>query len=579
MRFYNEKIADTFLIYIERNCNPKFFYKAKNFVNGISCDKTPNEFIKLILDFAKANMLDEQYIFIQRKINKFNIENISLEEIYTKPILERLMKKSKDCLWKTREERKTVLKDLYDYCMLVEWKIKPLDYLASILKTDINNIRIWASMYARENFSEEEYASFSRKRNEFSNRNKKLEIIGINKILKDKTGKITDMLWETPEERELVLNHIYNYWLENGYSNDKIEDFSNWLGLLKNNVELLAKEYAIEYLGYSLEEYNKIKNNHIKKKIQIEKEDKGILSYKKVCDNLLNAQTVDEIMAIINSSNITLPSLRAKVLDYAIVYHDGNKEIRDALKSKIKMYTCYISKNRKEQKQKVIEEEKNSQKVKKIPIAIDVVTNFINDFECHTIGEFCEKNNIDKQIFEVYITIIKEHEPSLYDIYNKKINNMNKQRYSIIIMQIKNIIEGLKNGVEENGIKHPFDIIDYYNITKIPLEKILVLSKEVLSSNEYNILRRFVNENINNQKHNPSVKIQIMSQKVIIKYEKDKKGQPIPGTEEIFSNEEKAKLIDYLNEKKIPINLKTYNIVYRRYRDGILDLNTSVKSK
>lgn len=580
MRFYNEKIADTFLIYIERNCNPTFFYKTKNFVNGISCDKTPKEFIKLILEFVKANMSDEQYIFIETKFNKLNIENIRLEEIGTKPILERLMKKSKDCLWQTREERKNVLKDIYDYCILVEWKTKQLDYLASILKTDIINIRIWASMYAKENFSKEEYASFSKKRNEFSNRNKKIEIIGINRILKDKTGKIIDMLWQTPEEREIVLNYIYNYWLENGYSNDKIEDFSNWLGLLKNNVELLAKEYAIEYLGYSLEEYSKIKNNHIKKKIQISLVDRrGISRYKKALDSLLNAQTFDEIIAIINIPDLNVSSLARAVPDYIITYHNGNKEIRDALKSKIKMYTDYISEKRKEQKQKELDEEKIKKNLEKLSIAIPVITEFINDFESRTIGEFCEKNNITKDVFEEYATIIKEYESSLYDIYNEKINNMNRQRYAIIIIEIKNIIEGLKNGIEENGIKRPFDIIDYYNITKIPLEKILVLSKEVLLSDEYNILKRFANENINNQKHNPSIKSQIMSQKVIIKYEKDKKGDPIPGTEEIFSNEEKEKLINYLNQKKVPINLKTYNIIYRRYRDGILDLNTSVKSK
>lgn len=579
MRFYNEKIEDTFLRYIDRICEPKFFYYAKRFVNGINHDKTPNEFIKLILEFAKANISGEQYDVIERKISQFNLENIKLDEKDTQPILKRLTEKNNDYLWKTREERKNVLKDIYDYCMLVEWKTKALEYLASILKTDRFNIRGYASMYARENFSNEEYESFKKIRKKFTDRNNKLEIIGINKILKDKTGKITDMLWETPEERIIVLKFIYNYWVENGHSIDKMEDFSNWLGLLKNNVELLVKEYAIEFLVNGLEQYNQIKSNHNKMKSLIARADKGISRYKKIFDNLLNVQTLDEIISIINFHDVNLHSLRYGVFDYVIVYHNGNMEIREQLKLKIKMYTDYILETRREQKQKEFEEEKNKQELEKLSIAISVVTEFINDFECRTIGEFCQKNNINKEIFEGYITIIKEREPNLYNIYNKKIIDMNKQRYSIIITQIKKIVEGLKYGVEENCVKHAFDIIDYYSITKISLEKILELSKEILLSNEYNILRRFVNENINNQKNIPSIKSQIMSEKVIIKYEKDKRGQPILGTEEIFSNEEKEKLFDYLNEKKIPINLKTYNIVYRRYRDGILDLNTSVKSK
>jgi len=70
-----------------------------------------------------------------------------------------------------------------------------------------------------------------------------------------------------------------------------------------------------------------------------------------------------------------------------------------------------------------------------------------------------------------------------------------------------------------------------------------------------------------------------MSEKVIIKYEKDSKGNPIPGTEELFSSEEKEKLINYLKEKNIPINLKTYNILYRRYRSGTIEIEERSKSK
>lgn len=78
---------------------------------------------------------------------------------------------------------------------------------------------------------------------------------------------------------------------------------------------------------------------------------------------------------------------------------------------------------------------------------------------------------------------------------------------------------------------------------------------------------------------NPNVIKQIMSAKVIINYQKDKKGNPIPGTEEIFPNEEKIKIINYLKQHQIPLNLKTYNLAYNRYKNGILDLNPSNKAK
>ena len=470
------------------------------------------------------------------------------------------------------------LKYIYDYCMNAEWKIKQLDLLATKLRTNRQQIRTWARLYAKENFNEEEYNEIDKKINEFTNRNTKLEMDDSNPILKKITGKITDLLWENEQEKKIVLEFIYNYCEKHYYSFEKIQELSNWANIPKTKIELFAKEYATKYLGISLEEYHEKRKEYGDKKLKIAYKNRPSNS-KITYENLLNATTLDEIIEILNEAYMTIESLRSGLRDYVIVHHNRNEQIFEELKIKIKMYNDFISKGKKEENKKILEEKKSKILKEKLPLAIETVKKFINDNECIKIEYFCQKYNIDKKVFDEYITIIKEHQTDLYELYEIKINNIKKQKFAILANQIKHIIMYLNNGIEEYDIKRSFDIIDYYKITNIPLKDILKIANEILQPNELDKLKKFVNQNINGDINNPSVIKQIMSEKVIIKYEKDKKDQPIPGTEEYFSDTEKEKLINYLKENKIPLNLKTYNNLYKRYRNGMLDLNNYSKIK
>lgn len=208
-----------------------------------------------------------------------------------------------------------------------------------------------------------------------------------------------------------------------------------------------------------------------------------------------------------------------------------------------------------------------------------MVKGFIEDTKCSTIDIFCKINNIDRNVFSNYVSIVKENDVDLFNLYNEKVKRFQSQRYAMIVDNVKLVIKYLKDGVEEYGLNRPFDLIDYYMITNMSLNDILRLSKDVVTKEEHLLLKKFVNQNISGEKNNPSVIKQIMSEMVIMNYQKDKKGLPIPGTEEIFSNEEKEKLINYLRRNNIPINLKTYNIVFRKYKNGMLDLEQNSMKK
>lgn len=406
-----------------------------------------------------------------------------------------------------------------------------------------------------------------------SQKDKVEELTKINPILQKLTGKTTYLLWENEEEKKIVLKYIYEYCEENNYDKEKIYELSIWSGIKHSNIEKYTKHYAVDYLGYSLEEYAKRKYAYGRIRNQ-QKVKENTIYYPRIFERILNATTLEEIIKIVSEPGIKLSTL-STFKDYVNRHHNGDVKVKEQLKSKIKMYTDYILEKNKQE----LEEKKLKALQEKLPIVIETITKFINDTECYTIDYFCYKYSFDKKTFEEYVTIIREYQTDLYNIYDKKINESRSQRYAIIINQVKYIIEKLKNGIEEYDVNRPFDIIDYYSVTNISLENLLRIAKDIVSPSEINILKKFITQNISGAKHNPSVISQIMSEKVIINYEKDSRGNPIPGTEEIFSAEEKERLINYLREKNIPINLKTYNILYRRYRNGTIDINQTEKLK
>ena len=400
----------------------------------------------------------------------------------------------------------------------------------------------------------------------------KLTLLKPNPILLELNGKNTFQLWENEEEKHLVLKYIYDFCEGCYYNNTKIVRFASWLGVKAfSHIEKYAKQYAIEYLGYNEETWN------------IKRGEQGVLSlnyiYKNrknqtkiVYDKLLEVDSLDDIISIIDNSGCNVQTLTYEISNYVIVHRDNDKDLIDKLKSKFKLYSDYKANQKNELKQQEKDALMKLQKSILIPKAIEIVRKFINDESSNKIDDFCQKNNIDRNIFSYYVLLVKEIDDELYSLYSEKIDKFKKLGYVKIVGHIEIIVKGLKNGVEENGIIRPFDLIDYFLVSNYSFQDILKLSKSIISRSDYILLRKFIEKNNSGEKNNTNVINQIMSEKVVISYQKDKKGSPIPGTEEIFSNEDKEKLINYLRKNNIPINLKTYGIIFRRYRNGTLDI-------
>lgn len=482
---------------------------------------------------------------------------------------------------KTKKDQELFLKKIYDYCTRVKWQKEKLDELAREINVHRSIIREWARKYAKEHFTPEEYKEIDKQINELTilDRNTtKLKLSKQNPILFQTSGKITYQLWETKEEKEYVLKYIFDYCDKNNFNKQIIKSFAEWLGTTVTKIEEYYKQYTLEYLRWTPAQC------HAKRMEYVQYNRKNTYKIretnsKKIYEQLLNVTSLEDITKIINSSNLNIETIKNSITDYVVVHHEGNQDIKQTLKSKIKMYTDYMATQNEEEKQKNKELEQEKIRQAQLPIAIATIMAFINNNNCDTIDIFCKKNNITKNIFLNYIELIKELDKTLFKKYDLKITVKQNETHSIITNQIKQIITYLKTGIKQHGIIRPFDLIDYYLLTKISLKDILTISKDIITTNEFSLLKKFVTQNIEGNNHNPNVINQIMSETVIINYQKDKKGNPIPGTEEIFSNEEKQKIINFLNQEQIPLNLKTYNIAYRRYRNGTIDLNITNKVK
>ena len=297
----------------------------------------------------------------------------------------------------------------------------------------------------------------------------KLTLLKPNPILLELNGKNTFKLWENEEEKQLVLKYIYDFCEGCYYNNTKIVRFASWLGVKAiSHIEKYAKQYAIEYLGYNEETWN------------TKRDEQGVLSLnyifknrknqtKIVYDKLLEVDSLDDIISIIDNSGCNVQTLMHEISNYVIVHRDNNKDLIDKLKSKFKLYSDYKANQKNELKQ---QEKDALMKLKKsilIPKAIEIVRKFINDDSSNKIDDFCQKNNIDRNIFSDYVLLVKEIDDELYSLYSEKIDKFKKLGYVKIVGHIEIIIKGLKNGVEENGIVRPFDLIDYFLVSNFKI--------------------------------------------------------------------------------------------------------------
>lgn len=497
--------------------------------------------------YAKQTLSQEEY---QKLIDQVD-EIVDFERKDTKakltiinPILLEQKGKSTYLLWETEEEKEIVLKYIYEYCKNANWDKFKLEKLAQKLGFSSAKIKELAKRYVKEYLSQKEYEKLKQQFNDNAVSNRELNKITltiINPILLNQKGKTTYLLWENEEEKEFVLKYIYEYCDKVKFAKKDIEQLSNWLGISYYKINEYYQEYTFKYLNWTKEEYHKKRCEYLQNN-----RSNSIPKSKKVYDTLLTASSIEEIVKVIDTSKLKFNTIKKGISDYTITYHNGEQKIKETLTEKLKMYIEYEAKQR-------LSENKHSQE--QIILASTTLRDFVDNPNSLTIEEFLHKKGIDKETFTNYLSLVATYNFELFNLYTLKITSINTKNNSNIINEIKQIIIYIKFGIEDNSIIRSFDIIDYFFTIKIPLDDILEIVKGKITNEEYILLRSFVYDNKDTLINDSYIK------------------------KELSNNEGKNKIITFLENNNIPINSKTYNIAYRRYINGTLDLNLANKSK
>ena len=145
---------------------------------------------------------------------------------------------------------------------------------------------------------------------------------------------------------------------------------------------------------------------------------------------------------------------------------------------------------------------------------------------------------------------------------------------------IKLIINGIKEGVVVNGVKRDFDLIDYYEITKLNLNKFFNLSSRYLNIDDLHLFRTFVLK-YGKEKRIDDLDLdsKIFGPKFFVGVKFDEHGRVILNSGKEITLSEKEGIISYLKTNKIPVTFITYKLAVRRLINNEINLESNKISK
>lgn len=173
--------------------------------------------------------------------------------------------------------------------------------------------------------------------------------------------------------------------------------------------------------------------------------------------------------------------------------------------------------------------------------------------------------------FAHYLKILKDIDDPLYAEYKFVAKSNTDQSYAKIIKNGKNIVNLIVNGIQlENGNTRKFDVVDYLSRTTLKTDEFLKILKGNLSSQEYNVFRRFVNAS----KFIPIDTDKLYNSFHACNVQFDKFNNIIPGTGRVIEQHEKENIINYIKKHHLPFTENVYNALFYRWKNGYLQMPT-----
>lgn len=273
--------------------------------------------------------------------------------------------------------------------------------------------------------------------------------------------------------------------------------FVNQKKNIRQNQKLIKKYSLLYYNQYADEEEKKLFEN-LESNISNKE---LLLGAIKLFEEIMQITDYNEINKKYENKKLTIKRLNKMKREYLTYIKKDNKIPEDTKKTIEKIIVISIENYRKylENKRRKKQEEKNNNKKQLYESSLANAETFITliiSNEIENINDFCKKYNVTKEQIKLYIEIVKELNNELYEEYKNKMKEEKIKKYQDIVKKIKYICTKLKEDIEKNIPEYDrFNIYNYYQITKIPLNKIILIAKNECTQEEYILLKKFVNDN------------------------------------------------------------------------------------
>lgn len=398
--------------------------------------------------------------------------------------------------------------------------------------------------------------------------------------------------------RKYLQKYFYDLGESVNCDMDKIWELAEKLGVKRH---LIIKYYN----GY-VDELYKEKSPEEKKTIVIPKLDySGWNSSKKVLYKIVDADDKKEIISILDKVSISVPELMREIPNFIIAYRNLLPEIdmsdlegkgldweafwtekarrineriaflddkEKSLLSKLEWYAEYKSEQKKLETEKRADTLKDILDIYQLRDAEKLIEDYLVNNGNNNIDFYCKMIGITRAEFNKNASIVKDYNPELYEKYSKIANDIRASRYMALLGNVKRIINYIRYGIEEDGQKREFDILDYRRVTKLSFDEMAKFISENsgrldLSNEDIKMLRIFIAKNKKFTSYTNRKKEVFVNSTIIMKV-KTSDGEVLKE----FTKDELQAVIDYLEIHKLPVNDKTTNLVCKRYASGKLDI-------
>lgn len=389
--------------------------------------------------------------------------------------------------------------------------------------------------------------------------------------LGESVNRDMDKIWELAEKLGIKRHLIIKYY--NGYVDE----------LYKERTATEKKKRVIPKLDYSGLNSPKYKTLYKIVDTENKREIIDILDNVSISPSELLKEIPNFMAAYRNLlPEIDMSDLEGKGLDWEAFWTEKARRINErvallkskekGLLTKLEWYAEYKSEQKRLDMEKRDDALKDILDIYQFEDAKKLIEDYLENNGNNNVDFYCKMVGITRAEFNKNVGIVQDYNPELYEKYSKIANDIRTSRYMILLGNVKRIINYIKYGIEEDGKRREFDILDYRSMTKLSFDEMAKFISEnnsrlELSNEDIKMLRIFIAKNKKFTSYTNRKKEVFVNSTIIMKV-KTSEGEVLKE----FTKDELQAVIDYLEIHKLPVNDKTTNLVCKRYASGKLDI-------